>query len=252
MGASGPDERPPTTPPRDRSDEGGSAAGVDARLVSILRDAVVDLRGRLRTVAVVTDVLSSTPLDDAQSEQLAAIRASVSSAVALADEAIAMGGATAGATGGAVRSERIPIDLDSDIPGTERTGTTDEGAADVVRVLVVEDNDVNCKVAQAMLGRFGYDVTIARDGAAGVDAALSGDFHVVLMDCRMPGLDGFAATRRLRDAGYRRPIVALTAQVLSGDRERCLEVGMDGYLAKPIDMEELRRTIDRHVRDAGA
>jgi CheY-like chemotaxis protein/HPt (histidine-containing phosphotransfer) domain-containing protein len=113
------------------------------------------------------------------------------------------------------------------------------------RVLVVEDNEVNRYVVQAMLGGLGCNVVLAEGGEQGVARALAQPFDLILMDCQMPVVDGFDATRRLRAAGVRTPIVALTANALHGDRERCLECGMDDYLAKPFSRSSLRETIRR-------
>jgi PAS domain S-box-containing protein len=120
-----------------------------------------------------------------------------------------------------------------------------------LRVLVAEDNDVNREVIGHLLKRMGCGPTIVEDGQAAVDA-VSADpdaFDLVLMDCQMPVLDGFAAAReiRRREAGFGRgqplPILALTASAVVGDRERCLAVGMDGYVTKPIHPAELRDAI---------
>ncbi|MBB3045307.1 response regulator [Nocardioides soli] len=116
-----------------------------------------------------------------------------------------------------------------------------------LRVLVVEDNAVNQLVATGLLEHLGCTVDVADDGAAAVDR-LTGEhgYAAVLMDCRMPTLDGFDATRRIRarePAGQRVPIIAMTASALEGERERCLEAGMDDYLTKPVDVAEVERAL---------
>ena len=111
-----------------------------------------------------------------------------------------------------------------------------------LRVLVAEDNPVNWRLLEVQLARLGASATQATDGARAVELASAGDFDVILMDCQMPDVDGFEATRRIRALAppqARVPIVALTANALTGDRERCLAAGMDGYLAKPVRREEL-------------
>jgi PAS domain S-box-containing protein len=111
------------------------------------------------------------------------------------------------------------------------------------RVLVADDNDVNLKVARMMLTRLGAHVEVVNDGAQAVEAWKRGGFDLILMDCQMPQLDGFDATRAIRaqePAGVRIPIVALTANAMKGDETRCLEAGMDGYLTKPITLDALR------------
>jgi CheY-like chemotaxis protein len=110
------------------------------------------------------------------------------------------------------------------------------------RVLVVDDNAVNALVASAMLQRLGLEIEVAEDGLRALERMRAGDLDLVLMDCHLPLLDGWEATRRWRRSeppGTRLPIVALTANAVLGDRERCLEAGMDDYLAKPVEMEQL-------------
>ena len=118
-----------------------------------------------------------------------------------------------------------------------------------LRVLLVEDNPVNQQVATAMLGQLGCEVTVAGDGAEGARAFEGGHFDVVLMDCQMPTLDGYAATERIRAFEKavdwpRTPIVALTANAMEGDREKCLGVGMDAYLTKPFTQNQLRGVLE--------
>ena len=110
-----------------------------------------------------------------------------------------------------------------------------------VRILLTEDNPVNQQVAQKMLTRLGYVVDVASDGKEAVEIAASGDYPIILMDVQMPGMDGISATHAIRALeGVPQPkIIALTANSHPEDRERCLEAGMDGFLAKPVRMEEL-------------
>jgi CheY-like chemotaxis protein len=114
------------------------------------------------------------------------------------------------------------------------------------RVLVVDDNVVNQKVASRFLERMGLEVTVASDGTEAVKLYEAGTFTVVFMDLQMPFMDGYEATRRIRDFEAwrsRTPIVALTANAMSGQLERCLAAGMDGLLTKPIQVEKLRETV---------
>ena len=109
-----------------------------------------------------------------------------------------------------------------------------------IRVLLAEDNEINQMVALEMLHRGGYTCDVVPDGEAAVEAVMKGGYGLVLMDCQMPKVDGFEATMRIRRheelSGKRRiPIVALTANAIKGDRERCLDAGMDSYLTKPVD-----------------
>ncbi len=120
------------------------------------------------------------------------------------------------------------------------------------RVLVAEDNQVNAKLAAAMLEKAGCLVDVAADGIEALEAIGRATYDLVLMDCQMPGLDGFETTRRIRVrediAGVARtPVIAMTANAMAGDRERCLEAGMDDYIAKPVRPDELRTKVARHV-----
>ena len=116
------------------------------------------------------------------------------------------------------------------------------------RVLVVEDNPVNQTVARKLLGSLGLEVSVAANGLEAIEATSETRFAMIFMDCQMPLMDGFEATaviRSLEDEGEHIPIVAMTANALQGDRERCLRAGMDDYLAKPVAKSELRRAL-RH------
>ena len=121
-----------------------------------------------------------------------------------------------------------------------------------LRVLLAEDNAVNRKVALRLLERLGHGADVAADGRAALDAVVGGAYDLVLMDVQMPEMDGLAATRAIRAAEVRQPtIIALTANAMEGDRERCLEAGCDGYLTKPIDVGALRDALGRvALRDA--
>jgi two-component system sensor histidine kinase/response regulator len=116
-------------------------------------------------------------------------------------------------------------------------------------VLVADDNEVNRLLAIRQLQRLGHTATAVSDGHEAIDAARSGRYALILMDCQMPGLDGFEATRVIRslenEGASTTPIVAMTAYAMEGDRERCLEAGMNDYLPKPVELEVLRTTIDR-------
>jgi PAS domain S-box-containing protein len=129
-------------------------------------------------------------------------------------------------------------------------GTLNQDAAQqrfAGRVLLVEDNVVNQKVAVRFLERLGCSVEVAANGQEGVAAAAEGKFDVILMDLQMPVMDGMTATRKIRESetSGHIPIIALTANAMSGDRERCEAAGMDGYLTKPIDVERLRNVLTK-------
>ncbi len=125
------------------------------------------------------------------------------------------------------------------------------------RILVVEDNIVNQKLAVRMVEKLGYKPDVVENGQEALAALAKGDYAVILMDCQMPVMDGFETTRciREREASETRdskldthphiPIIAVTANAMQGDRERCLATGMDDYLAKPIKLDELRSALTR-------
>ena len=123
------------------------------------------------------------------------------------------------------------------------------------RVLLVEDHPVNQKVAQKLLERLGLAVEVAENGEVALEKMRDNVFAMVLMDCQMPVLDGYSATRRLREieSGQgkpRTPVIAMTAHAMSGDRERCLQSGMDDYLSKPLDRQLLEETLIRWMQQA--
>jgi CheY-like chemotaxis protein len=118
-----------------------------------------------------------------------------------------------------------------------------------VRILLAEDNAINQMVARLMLKHAGFNVDLAKDGSEAVEAHSSNPYDVILMDCQMPGMDGWEATSRIRQLKQPQPfIIAVTANALVGDRERCLAAGMDDYLSKPFTAERLvmivRKSID--------
>lgn len=119
-----------------------------------------------------------------------------------------------------------------------------------LRILVVDDNEINRMVAEGILHTFGMTVETAQDGAEAVAKGRSGTFDLILMDIQMPGMDGLEATRKLRAIPEYRdlPIIAMTAHAMSGDRDRSLEAGMNDHVTKPIDPDVLYATIMRWVK----
>ncbi len=117
-----------------------------------------------------------------------------------------------------------------------------------LRILLAEDNRVNQKLATKLLEKMGHSVSVAEDGKKALDAVACGMFDLVMMDVQMPVMDGCEATKTIRTeekvTGRHIPIVAMTAHAMKGDREMCLEAGMDGYVSKPINLPELYETID--------
>ncbi len=112
-----------------------------------------------------------------------------------------------------------------------------------LRILVADDNEVNQKVARIALTQLGHQVEFARNGVEVIEKWRNGDFDLILMDIKMPGIDGLTATQMIREVEHggewRIPIYAVTAHAMESDRERCVEVGMDGYISKPINLDEL-------------
>jgi CheY-like chemotaxis protein/HPt (histidine-containing phosphotransfer) domain-containing protein len=124
------------------------------------------------------------------------------------------------------------------------------------RILLAEDNPVNQKVARMMLEKLGLEVTVVNNGREAVTAWRAGGYDLILMDCQMPELDGYEATREIRRAEggcVERciPIVALTAHAMKGDDEKCREAGMTDYLTKPLDRAKLQTSLERHLGKLG-
>ncbi len=116
------------------------------------------------------------------------------------------------------------------------------------RILVAEDNHVNQRVAQRMLERLGYVVDIAENGRRAVEALTAQDYDAILMDCSMPEMNGFDATREIRQRfGTKTVIIAMTASALPDDAELCRKAGMDDYLTKPVDTQRLRTVLERWI-----
>jgi len=148
-------------------------------------------------------------------------------------------------------------------PSTPTTGAVATGAGDAgeatssvrsARVLLVEDNPVNLMVGQRLLSVLGVDCDTAHNGEVALLRMSASRYDLVLMDCQMPVVDGYTATRRWREAeeltgdGNHLPIIAMTANAMAGDRQKCLDAGMDDYLAKPVTRAELERCLHRWWR----
>ena len=122
-----------------------------------------------------------------------------------------------------------------------------------LRILVAEDNVVNQRLAERLLKKNNHDVTIAQNGQTAIDKHESEVFDLILMDVQMPIVDGFEATRIIRamqDKSLQQvPIIAMTANAMMGDRERCIDAGMNGYVSKPIQVNDLFAEINRVLGD---
>jgi signal transduction histidine kinase/CheY-like chemotaxis protein len=134
---------------------------------------------------------------------------------------------------------------DDENDGAERARLEAAAVPVTESVLVVDDNLVNQKVATQMLTKLGYQVAVAGDGVEALRAIDAGEFDVVLMDVQMPVMDGWEATTELRRRGQTIPVIAMTAHALEEDRKRCEEVGMDGYVFKPMNVDTLNAELTR-------
>lgn len=150
-----------------------------------------------------------------------------------------------------VLAQKTPADAPSTfvsrpIPDVGRSGRT---------VLLVEDNLVNQRLAQRLIEKRGHSVVVAGDGRRALELLGERDFHLVLMDLQMPELDGFETTAAIRsgekETGRHLPIIAMTANAMQGDREKCLSSGMDGYLSKPIQVEDLFDALEAWASTGG-
>ena len=123
------------------------------------------------------------------------------------------------------------------------------------RILVAEDNIVNQNVAVCLLEKLGYRADVVANGLEAIEASARIRYALVLMDCQMPEMDGWKATAMIRtreqEQGTERlPIIALTANAMEGDRDKCLNAGMDDYLAKPVQLEHLRALLVKWIPDS--
>ena len=145
---------------------------------------------------------------------------------------------------------RLPLTCDiTDAAEPPVSAGTDIKTA-ATRVLLAEDNPVNRKVAVHVLRRLGLETDVAENGLMAVDLCKQREYAIILMDCQMPEMDGYTATRSIRDWEQSEgrpcvPIVALTAHAMAGDKQRCLDAGMNDHLTKPFGLEELRDALER-------
>ena len=115
------------------------------------------------------------------------------------------------------------------------------------RVLVVEDVAANRKLVQVFLEKMGFEVTEALDGVEALEKVTEDSFDLILMDMNMPNMDGYEATRILRERKVSTPIIALTAYAMKGDENQCIEAGCDDYLPKPVDSQCLKDIVNKHM-----
>jgi len=145
------------------------------------------------------------------------------------------------AVSGVTEAEVEPVPIVTRRPGTDSTRRN-------IRILLVEDNLVNQQVAIAILENLGFQCDLANNGVEAIAMLKNSDYHLVLMDCQMPELDGYAATRKIRQMKSDKkdiPISAMTAHAIEDDRGKCLKAGMDDYISKPVDPTKLAGLIDK-------
>lgn len=151
----------------------------------------------------------------------------------------------------------VPLEVVEEAPAETAAPVVEANPASRRRILVVEDNAVNLLVAENILESLGCTVIGAGDGRQGVEAWERGGIDLVFMDCQMPVMDGFEATAYIRDRERARPaaghipIVAMTANAMPQDRARCIDAGMDDYLSKPYNLDQLRTMLDRWLPSTG-
>jgi CheY-like chemotaxis protein len=152
---------------------------------------------------------------------------------------------------GSVFTVRLPLVAGASSP-TRSASMTAPTPVNGMRVLIVEDNLVNQQVARRFLARRGIESQVAPNGKEALDVMARESFDLVLMDCQMPEMDGFEATRAIRviETTQHTPIVAMTASVQPRDRAACIAAGMDDYLAKPLRSDELDRVLQRFATPA--
>ncbi len=197
-------------------------------------------------------LLTSVGRGDRARESAAGIAATLTKPVRQAQLLAVLSRVLAGAEVGAEASPALALATAAD-SGARATDTTGSDAGEppvLARILVVEDSSVNQQVALGLLRKLGYRGDAVANGLEAIEALERIPYAAVLMDCQMPEMDGFAASReiRRREAGRRHlPIIAMTGNTAEGDRERCLAVGMDGYISKPVRIDELAAALRRWV-----
>ena len=139
-----------------------------------------------------------------------------------------------------------------DLPDQEPLRRKNKENAQGRRILLAEDNAANQKLALLLLKKFGYETVLAINGREAVQAVSEEKIDLVLMDCQMPEMDGFEATREIRKreskAGKHVPIIAMTANAMLSDRQLCLQAGMDDYISKPINPQKMQDVLEKWVK----
>jgi PAS domain S-box-containing protein len=247
---------------------GNAVKFTDTGRVSIAVSVVASTRERVRLQCSVSDTGIGIPADQiplvfekfTQLEGAATRRSNGTGlGLSICRKLIGLMGGTIQVTSQPGTGSRFWFDLEVPCAGQERMTPTvaPQASADMsrargARLLLVEDNPVNRQFALAVLKSVGAVIAVAVDGSEAVRLASEAEYDLILMDCQMPVMDGYEATRRIRAAGITTPVIALTANAMEGDRDRCAAAGMDDYLAKPIRPDTLRAAVAAKVRRAPA
>lgn len=118
----------------------------------------------------------------------------------------------------------------------------------MAHIISIEDHKQTRDMLVTMVQQMGHTAESACDGESGVETVIAGNFDLVLMDIMMPGIDGREATKQLRTAGINLPIIAVTANAMIGEREKCIDAGMTDYLTKPVTFEQLQEMVSRYLQ----
>ncbi|HEX4462804.1 MAG TPA: response regulator, partial [Polyangia bacterium] len=203
---------------------------LDVSIESFVRELRAQPAGKELPLIVLTQLGATATLSEVEKE----VAAQVSKPLRLSELYDCIVGAFAG---GHLRSPG---------PRPRQRGVRNRGK----RILIVDDNDINQFVAVEQVEQAGFDADVASNGAQAVELAKVGKYAAILMDCQMPVMDGYAATRAIREwegGGIHTPIIALTAHAMAGERDKVLAAGMDDYLSKPLRPHSLERMLERYV-----
>ncbi|MGB1013694.1 MAG: ATP-binding response regulator, partial [Nannocystaceae bacterium] len=144
----------------------------------------------------------------------------------------------------------IPLTYANKAPGVDLRTPIPQGTPEL-HILVAEDNPVNQRIMELVIAKLGYSLKVVNNGQEAIDAVCSQRYDAILMDINMPLVDGHEATQKIRELeaekDYHTPIIALTANAMSEERERCVAVGMDAYITKPIEIQHLARVLAKQI-----
>ena len=156
---------------------------------------------------------------------------------------------------GSVFTMRVPLEMAEESVSMDKYEIVNQSSETVevnentngAKVLVAEDTPANQKLLEVYLEKMGFFVKIVENGKEAVEEALSEDYDIILMDIQMPVMNGHDATKLIRQHGLSIPVIAVTANAMAGDKEKCLAAGCDNYLSKPVDKQELSDMLSRYL-----